>query len=236
LKDGEFGNDKTNMAAVFIHFLKPKKAIISYPLTFDCLPETAKLSGVPQIERRMVAHTLDHLMAGEGKRVVSVYLSNDEISVCAQDDGNILDITNSYDGEGPITPTRSGFFQQRCPYKMAFSGKYSEEELVKKIRENGGLFSHLGTKNLNEVFEKIDNGDKKAELVYSAMLYTIHKEIGRKATALMGDFEEISLTGPLASNPRFVSDLRKEIKLTDKVILRNHSCPVAFLYKSGLLK
>ncbi len=236
LKNNSYGNNKTNMAGIFINSLKPKKALLAYPLTFDCLSPTFQLSGIPQIERRMVAHSLDHLMAGEGKKVVSVYLSEDEISVCAQDNGKIIDITNSYDGEGPITPTRSGFFQQRCPYKMAFSGEIQMDELIQKIRVNGGLLAHLRTSNLDEVFERIDSGDGKAKLVYSAMLYTIHKEIGRKATTLCGDFKEISLTGPLSSNTRFVSDLRNEIKLTDQVVLRNHSCPVAYLNNAGLLK
>ncbi|MEZ4813175.1 MAG: hypothetical protein R2883_06845 [Caldisericia bacterium] len=180
LRNNEFGHDSANMTGVFIHALKPKKAILAYPHTYDCLSDTAKLSGTPKIERRMVARTLDHLIAGDDKKTVTVYLSEDEISVCAQDDGKVIDITNSYDGEGPMTPSRTGFFQQMCPYKMALSGKLSKEEMLEKIRSKGGLYAHLGTSSIDEIFKMIDDGNENAKLVYDAMIYTIHKEVGRK--------------------------------------------------------
>lgn len=231
----EYGVDPSNMTSVLIHALNPKRAILAYPLTYDCLSPVAKLSGIPQIERRMVARTMDHLMAGEGKKVLTVYLSEGEISVCAQDNGKVIDITNSYDGEGPITPTRSGFFQQKCVYSMAFSGKYSQDELLDKIRYKGGLLAHLGTSKLDDVYGMIDDGDKKAKLIYDAMLYTIFKEIGSKSAWLCGDYEGIILTGPLSADDRFTRDIKNGISKLGSVAINNKLCVATFLKNQGII-
>ncbi len=231
----EYGMDPSNMTSVLIHALNPNKAILAYPLTYDCLSPIARLSGIPEIERRMVARTMDHLMAGEGKKTLTVYLSQGEMSVCAQDKGKVIDITNSYDGEGPMTPTRSGFFQQKCVYSMAFSGKYSREELLDKIRVRGGLLAYLGTSDLDEVYGMIDGDDEKAKLIYDAMLYTLFKEIGSKSAWLCGDFESIVLTGPLSDNKRLVDDIKAGITKLGNVSVNNDLCVATFLRSQGII-
>jgi len=231
----EYGVDPSNMTSVLIHALNPNKAILAYPLTYDCLSPIARLSGIPEIERRTVARTMDHLMAGESKKALTVYLSKGEMSVCAQDKGKVIDITNSYDGEGPMTPTRSGFFQQKCVYSMAFSGKYSREELLDKIRVKGGMLAYLGTSDLNEVYGMIDGGNEKAKLIYDAMLYTLFKEIGSKSAWLCGDFEGIVLTGPLSDNKRLVEDIKTGISKLGNVSVNNDLCVATFLRNQGII-
>ena len=65
---------------------------------------------------------------------------------------------------------------------MAFSGKYTMNELKKQLVGKGGLVAHLGTSDCREVVKRIEAGDAKAKLVLEAMAYTIAKEIGAMAT------------------------------------------------------
>ncbi len=75
----------------------------------------------------------------------------------------------------------------------------------------GGLVSYLGTSNCQEVEERINRGDRKAEEVYEAMAYQASKEIGSAATVLKGDVEVIALTGSLANSERFVNYISERV-------------------------
>ena len=48
----------------------------------------------------------------------------------------------------------------------------------------------------------IEDGDKKAELIFKAMAYQIAKEIGAMATVLSGKIDAIILTGGLVYNAK----------------------------------
>jgi butyrate kinase len=220
--EAKHGFDKTNYGIIMLASIGAKRMISAYPLSYDILPDRARLSGIQQIERRMVGHTLDHIHARDSfmekigsKSVVTCYLSSDEISVAAWKDGVFQDMCNSWDGEGPMTPTRSGFFHQRCVYKMSLSGKFEMDTVLGKVRTNGGLFAHLGTSDLAHVREKISSGDAKADLVYKAMIYQIAKSIG-KYSVLCQKPEGVCFTGPLATDEKLVSDVASQVSYIGK--------------------
>ena len=224
LSENRLGTEKTNIASVILASLLPKKTYIAYPLTFNSLPEMSHLSGIPQITRRVVAHTLDHITVAKKSnksKLLTVYLSDGEISTAAHVNGKILDITNSFDGEGPMTPTRSGFFHQRCVYKMALSGKFSKDDLISKIREKGGLLAHLGVSDLSEIRLKIKNGDTKAKLIYNAMIYQIAKSIGRMNPLLKDKAEALIFTGPLSKDDKLVSEIAEYIAYIGPISVAN---------------
>ncbi|NLI40281.1 MAG: hypothetical protein GX421_03710 [Caldisericales bacterium] len=216
---GEFGHEKTNICPQILLSLAPKKALLAYPLTYGKLPPVAVFSGTPQIQRRIVARTFEHLLGArelcrmlgreyEQSNILSVYMSTGEISTCAHERGGLLDIEDSYDGEGAMTPTRSGFFHQRCVYKMALSGKYSKEQMLEKIREKSGILAHLGTTDLGEARKMARSGDKKAEMVYKAFIYGVAKSIGKMAATLKGNIDGMVFIGPLSSDGEFVAELK----------------------------
>lgn len=228
----EFGNDPTNIGVVILASLGANTMIQAYPLTFGQLPPIAVLSGVPQIQRRIVAHTFDHKqalaaycqakgVATEDTKALTVYLSHGEISCAGHVKGEIADITDSYDGEGPMTPTRSGFFHQRCVYRMALSGKFQKEELLDKIRLNGGLKAHLGTSDLEEVRRRIKDGDQKAKTVYEAMVYQIAKHIGRMSISLKDKPQAVILTGPLSKDKALTDELGEHISCIAPTTIQN---------------
>ena len=214
----KYGFDKTNYGTIILASIGAKKMVSAYPLTYDCFSDVMRFSGIPQIERRMVGRYLDHSLAygfaqkscGRNKPVVTCYLSNDEITMAAWRDGKLLNMNSSWDGEGPMTMTRSGFFHQKCVYRLCFSGKKTREEMIARVRFNGGVFSHLGIADLKELEEVVAKGDAKAKVIYDAMVYQISKTIGRMAVMCQRP-EMIVFTGTLSTDAKFVGDIKSYI-------------------------
>ena len=86
---------------------------------------------------------------------------------------------------------------------MCFSGKYTKDEIFKKIRQDGGAMAYLGTRNLFEIEELIDNGDEKAKAVFEAMAYQVAKYIGSLMPVLKGEIDAVLLSGQVTHNRMF---------------------------------
>ena len=67
--------------------------------------------------------------------------------------------------------------------------------------------------------EMVESGDADAELLYSAMVYQVAKNIGMYAMPLAGKHHAIIITGGLAHSKQFVSDLKKYIKWLGEVLV-----------------
>lgn len=221
-----YGYDKTNYGTIILASIGAKKMFSAYPLTYDCLPETMKLSGIPQIERRMVGHWLDHSQAyrhacnvlGGEKSVVTCYLSDQEITVAAWKNGKMINMNSSWDGEGAMSMTRSGFFHQRCVYRQCFAGKKSKDEMLSKVRFVGGVSSHVSATTFAQLEELVSNGDSKARLVADAFVYQITKNIGRMSV-LCPKPEMISFTGSLATNMSLIENIGKYTAYISKSVI-----------------
>ena len=89
------------------------------------------------------------------------------ISVSAHQNGKIID-DSTYD-TGPMAPERTGGIPLILWTKLCFSGKYTESQVEKLISGRGGLVSYLGVTDCRDVEDMIEEGSKKAALVYEAM-------------------------------------------------------------------
>ena len=125
--------------------------------------------------------------------------------------GLVVDVNNTLDGDGPFSPERAGGVPAGELIKMCFSGKYSKDEVYKKIVGKGGVVAYLGTNDLKSVIDKKNDGDEKCKLVYDAFIYQVAKEIGAMSTVLKGQVDAIILTGGIAYSPFVVDDLKKAI-------------------------
>jgi butyrate kinase len=140
------------------------------------------------------------------------------ISIAPVQGGKLIDVNNAKE-MGPLSPDRSGSLPIGDLVKMCFSGDYTLDELKLKIHGEGGLFSYLETMDGREIQERIDNGDKYAELIYYAMAYQIGKEIGSCATVLKGKVDNIILTGGLAYSNYLVDKIKEMISFISEVIV-----------------
>jgi butyrate kinase len=208
------------MAKAIADELKIPSFIVD-PVTVDEFPEIARISGCPQIERKSLLHALNIRYCGMsvaeklGKKFAEVNLiavhMGGGISVAAIRKGRVVDVNNAMLGMGPFSPQRAGALPVGDLLEMAFSGKYTHQEMMQMFTKTGGLIAYLGTDDGREVVKKIEAGDQKARLVFEAMIYQIAKEVGACATVLQGEIDAIFLTGGLAYNPYVVEQLNKSI-------------------------
>jgi butyrate kinase len=134
------------------------------------------------------------------------------ISVGAHRNGRVVDVNNALDGEGPFSPERTGTLPVGSLIKLCYSGKYTIDELKKKIVGKGGLVAYLDTNDGREVQAMIAKGNKEAELVYQAMAYQVAKEIGACAAVLEGKVDAVCLTGGLAYDKVLIGWIKERVE------------------------
>lgn len=222
LKTARYSNHASNLGAIIAHHLGEKygvPSLISDPITVDNFKDIARVSGVPEIERKSRVHALNlkevcrREAAGMGKELedvsfVGVHMGGG-ISVAAIERGKVVDVNDALLGMGPFSPDRSGALPVGGLVKLCYSGKFTQKEMEQKLSKKSGLVAYLGTSDLREVEKMIDNGDEKALLYFNAMAYQIAKEIGAAATALKGDFASIVLTGGMAHSEKLINEIKK---------------------------
>jgi butyrate kinase len=95
--------------------------------------------------------------------------------------------------------------------RLCFGGKYSEKEVMKMIKGEGGLVAYLGTNDAQEVEKRIEAGDEKADLIFQAMAYQVAKYIGEMYTVLKGEVDAILITGGIAYSNLFVNLIQERV-------------------------
>jgi len=210
LRKGVGGEHPSNLGGIIGRALADPYGIPVYtldPVAVDEMEDVARISGLPELPRKSQSHALNikaciHRYARENNlkeeelNMIVAHMGGG-ISVAAIKGGRIVDVNNA-NQMGPFSPERTGSLPSMKVVEMCYSGKYTLEEMKKKIVGMGGLVAHLGTNDAREVVKRIEAGDKKAKLVFEAMAYQIAKEIGRMAAVLKGDVKTIILTGGLA--------------------------------------
>jgi len=210
-------------------------AFIVDPVCVDEFDLIARISGLPEIERRSLSHALNLKAAARqaakdlGQRyadlnLVVVHLGGG-ISVAAHRQGSQVDVNQALDGTGPFAPERAGGLPVGDVIRMCYSVppyehvRLTYEEMFKKLAGRGGLVAHLGTNDAVEVERRIAAGDTHARLIYEAMAYQIAKEIGLMATVLKGNVDAIVITGNLAHSEMLLNWIRERVAWIAPVIV-----------------
>lgn len=225
LKANLLGEHASNLGGLLAYdianSLPDTKAFIADPVVVDELSDIARFSGHPAIEKQSIFHALNHKAIGRhyaeetGRRyedlnLIIVHLGGG-ISVGAHKKGEVIDVNDGLNGEGPFSPERSGGLAALSVAKLCFSGQYTYNDIKKMIIGRGGLVAYLGINNVKEVEERIEAGDKRAKMVLNAMSYQICKEIGAKAVVLKGDIDAILLTGGIAHSRRVTNYIKEQV-------------------------
>lgn len=225
IKLAAMGQHASNLGALIAYEIAEQLNIPSFivdPVVVDELADIARISGMPEIERISIFHALNQKAVArraakdlgkpyEELRLIMAHLGGG-ISVGAHINGRVVDVNNALDGEGPFSPERTGSLPVGGLVKLCYSGKYTIDELKKKIAGKGGLTAYLGTNDGREVEAMIQKGDKKAELIYQAMAYQIAKEIGAIATVLEGKVDLICFTGGLAYDKTLIGWIKERVE------------------------
>jgi butyrate kinase len=231
LKDGDQEREHaSNLGALLAHEIAGRLGVPAYivdPVCVDEFTDLARVSGLPEVERRSLSHALNlKAMARRASRelgraygdvnLVVTHLGGG-ISVSAHRRGQMIDVNQALDGTGPFAPERAGGLPVGDVVRMCFgvapydSLNLTYKEMFRKVAGQGGLVAHLGTNSAVEVEQRIRAGDDHARLIYEAMAYQIAKEIGAMATVLDGKVDAIVITGGVAHSEMLLDWIRPRV-------------------------
>ncbi|MBW2278203.1 MAG: butyrate kinase, partial [Deltaproteobacteria bacterium] len=221
LSEGRSGAHVANLGAILAREVAgpshPDVFIID-PVVVDELDDTARLTGLAEAQQEATWHALAQKYVAKTYAVSHGHEYEDlalivacmgrGISVGAHRGGRCVKVRNAL-FDGPMSPERAGSLPGMDLIDLCFSG-LDRRQVVRRISREGGLISHLGTADFQEVEQRIDSGDAQAELVFRAMAEQIAAEIAALVPKFEGEaVDRILLTGNLARSRRLVTRLEK---------------------------
>lgn len=233
------------IAADLAEMLPGSKAYIADPVVVDELDDIARVTGIPGVERKSVFHALGQkatarkyaksLMKNYEDLNLIVVNIGEGISVGAHSKGRVIDVNQAFDGEGPFSLERSGSLPMMDLIDMCYSGNFTKEQMLKKVRSEGGMMAHLGTRSLFEIQDKIDNGDEKARFLMDAMAYQTAKYIGSMVPVLKGEVDAILLTGMVTHDKSFTDLIIERVKGISPVHIFPGECIADWLNMNAMM-
>lgn len=232
LKNNPQGEHAANLGAIISDQIAAsigKEAYIVDPVVVDEMEEIARISGMPEIPRRSFFHALNQKAvakryaqergtAYEELNLIVTHMGGG-ISVGAHKNGRVIDVNNTIDGEGSFSPERSGSIPAGDLARMCFSGKYTLDQILKKITGRGGFVAYLNTNDGRLVEAAMLVGDEKTRLIHDAMGYQVSKDIGAAAAVLKGKVDAIILTGGMAYGKPMVNLIKENVSFIAPVIV-----------------
>ncbi|MGL5614892.1 MAG: butyrate kinase [Sarcina sp.] len=222
LKIGVQGEHASNLGGILASDIANaigKSSYIVDPVVVDELEEIARISGIPELPRKSKFHALNQkavakrYAAENGKSYEEVNLivvhMGGGVSVGAHKNGKVIDVNNALDGEGPLSPERSGGVPVGDLVKLCFNGTLTEKEIYGKIVGKGGYVAYLNTNDARIVEDKSAVGEKDYVLLQNAFVYQVAKAIGERAVTLHGKVDSIILTGGIAYSKVIVKQLKE---------------------------
>ena len=182
-----------------------KAAYTLNPTNVDEYGDYARLTGIRGVYRVSHSHVLNQKAVAEhhaqvmGRRYEDcrfiVAHVDGGITVSAHDHGRMVDGNMGADGEGAFTPTRIGSVPVLALLDYLKNHTLDEARLL--CSRAGGFVSLFGTSNSDTIHGLVEQGDRKAALVWNTMIYQVCKMIGEMSAVLCGRVDGILLTGGL---------------------------------------
>lgn len=246
LLEGKYGKHPSALGpAMALDFSKQygMPAIVIDPPSTDEFEPPARISGIPEIERKSAFHALNQKIAArrfareagktyEELNLIVAHLGGG-ITIGAHRKGRVIDCTHGL-GEGPFTPERAGSLPTTDLLDMAFSGTRDKKQIMNRLVGQGGLFAYLGTTDAQKVEGLVKAGDEKAARVYEAMAYQIAKDIGAMGTVLKGEIDGIVLTGGVAHSEMLTGWIMKRVRFIAPVFVFPGEDEMSALAEGGL--
>lgn len=232
IKRAPRGEHASNLGCMIAKHIGDQYDIPSFivdPVAVDEMEDIARFTGMPEIRRDSLFHALNQKAVAlkaakdlkkpyQSLNLIIAHLGGG-ISVGVHHLGRVIDVNNALDGDGPMSPERSGSVPMGPLYKMVFSGKYTLKEIQRKNYGRGGLVAYLGTNDGAEIMKRIEQGDQEAKFIFDVMCYQIAKEIGSSATVLKGKVDAIILTGGLAYNQYLVDTIKERVSFISNMLV-----------------
>jgi butyrate kinase len=226
LEKAERGEHASNLGAAIAAAIAREHgcaAFIVDPVSVDELDPVARVSGLDGMERRSFSHALNLRAVArrfardagrplQALRLIGCHMGTG-ISLAAFRDGRMVDVVNPQD-EGPFSGDRAGGLPATALVELCFERAAAGEDAAAVRRGlfgDGGLHSHLGTRDAREAVRRAEAGDARAALVLNAMAYQTAKAVGALATVLAGRIDAVLLTGGMVHLEPVVEAVERRI-------------------------
>ncbi len=226
LVNSPVGEDVINIAGLLADAIAQEipgtLALIADPTVVDELQDVARVTGSPEIERKSIFHALNqkavakmhaetHKQKYEEINLIVAHMGNGT-TVGAHRKGRVIDVNQGFEGDGPFSMVRSGTLPLGDVVRACFDGKKTRDQMLCLLTHCGGIYAHLGTRNINEIETRISNGDEHASLIMRAMAYQVSKTIGEMFAVLKGEVDGILITGELAHSAFVVKEILEHVE------------------------
>lgn len=227
LNAGVNGEHASNLGGIIAYEISKESgrkipAFIADPVVVDELCDLARVSGHPLLPKVSIFHALNQKAIARrfakdvGKNyneltLIVVHLGGG-ISVGLHKDGKVIDVNNALNGNGPFSPERAGTLPSAALVKLCFSGKYSENEVLKMVTGKGGAVAFVGSNDMYEIELRAEKGETEYQKVVDALSYQVAKEIGYVAPVADGKIDAILITGGIARSKPICEKITRRVE------------------------
>ncbi len=223
LRNKVHGEHASNLGSVIAKHLADKvnkPSFVVDPVAVDEFWDISRISGIKDLERSSWMHALNQkaVCREVAKNLGGKYSDynfivahlGSGISVAVHEKGRMVDGSGGR-SNGPFSPERSGGLPTYPLIELCYSGKYSHEEMVRKVSFTGGMYDYLQTKDMLEIETRAQNNDKDAKLIFDAFNYRVACEIAMYGASLCGKVDRIILTGGIARSKVLQEEVKRRV-------------------------
>lgn len=232
-EEGLQGIHPANTAVVFAYELEREYGVPGFtvdPISVDELDPVARITGIAGLERSSLSHALSMksvarrasrelgLDYGAAKLIVA-HLGGGG-SVSAHVGGRMVDLYNS-DQEGPFAVERAGALPTLRLLEYLAAQGLSYEAGVRRLAHAGGLYSHLGTRDIETVVNLAGQdcaGGRHAASVLAGYLYQIAKAVASFLPLMAGKADAVVFTGGVIHNSRIRAELEASLAFMGRLL------------------
>ena len=190
------------------------------PMADEMLPE-CHVGGIPEFPRRTLFHALntraimrrylrDTGRKAEDTTAIICHMGGG-VTISLHRGGRVIDTSHGLGGDGPITPERAGCCPPYPLIDMCFSGKYTKQEIKKKLIGKGGAVAYFGTNDMRVVVERAQEGQEEYVVFLKAFVLNIAKYIVAQGAVVDGKVDAIILTGGVAYSKPITDAITKKV-------------------------
>ena len=190
------------------------------PMADEMLPE-CHVGGLPEFPRKTLFHALNtraimrRYLRETGRKAEDttalICHKGGGVTISLHRGGRVIDTSPGLGGDGPITPERAGCCPPYPLIDMCFSGKYTKDEIKKKLIGKGGAVAYFGTNDMREIVKRANEGQPDYALFLKAFVLNIAKYIVSQGAVVDGKVDVIILTGGVAYSKEITDAITKKV-------------------------
>ncbi len=198
------------------------------PMADEMLPE-CHVGGIPEFPRRTLFHALNtraimrRYLRETGRKAEDttaiICHMGGGVTISLHRGGRVIDTSHGLGGDGPITPERAGCCPPYPLIDMCFSGKYTKQEIKKKLIGKGGAVAYFGTNDMREVVRMAKEGHEDYVVFMKAFVLNIAKYIVAQGAVVDGKVDVIILTGGVAFSKDITDAITEKVSWLAPVVV-----------------